>query len=108
MPCSLTHKLVAALPGCRDGSCGIYDTAKRQLVWANDRGHTETIFDCSCSPTAPYLCATASYDKVVKLWDMGSGECRCALCSPGQAMPSCCMLATQPSCTQEAAQTKAA
>lgn len=53
-------------------------------MWANDRGHTETIFDCSCSPIAPYLCATASYDKVVKLWDMGSGECRCALCRSWQ------------------------
>ena len=74
------HEVVAALLCCRDGSCGIYDTAKRQLVWANDRGHTETIFDCSCSPIAPYLCATASYDKVVKLWDMGTGKCRCALC----------------------------
>ncbi|GFR43266.1 hypothetical protein Agub_g4328, partial [Astrephomene gubernaculifera] len=64
-----------ALVSFGDGSLCVYDLAGQQVVWRQEGGHTETIFDCRFCTTDPDLLATACFDSIVRIWDVRSGRC---------------------------------
>ncbi|EFJ53255.1 hypothetical protein VOLCADRAFT_115828 [Volvox carteri f. nagariensis] len=45
------------------------------VLWRQEGGHTETVFDCRFCPTDPNLLATASFDSTVRVWDVRSSRC---------------------------------
>eukprot|EP00761_Pharyngomonas_kirbyi_P003963 gb/GECH01003967.1/.p1 GENE.gb/GECH01003967.1/~~gb/GECH01003967.1/.p1 ORF type:complete len:1212 (+),score=249.40 gb/GECH01003967.1/:1-3636(+) len=66
------NKILAAFS---DGAVGVYNWKTRKFEFITQGGHTETVFDCEFSNIDRNVFATSSYDKTIKLWDVGSMEC---------------------------------
>ncbi len=52
-----------------DGGVCAYDLDRQAVVWRQEGGHTETVFDCRFCTTDPNLLATASFDSSVRVGD---------------------------------------
>lgn len=44
-------------------------------MWRSPDGHAETIFSAKFAPHDHNMLVTASYDRMVKLWDVDKAEC---------------------------------
>ena len=66
--------LLAAAGGmpARQGEVLIYDVGERKLI-RTIKGHSDCIYGIAFSPDGKTI-ATASYDKLIKLWDIATGK----------------------------------
>ena len=58
-----------------DGTCGVFDADRQNMLWSTEGGHTETVFRCEFSPTSADTLATCSYDSTVKVWNTRTMKC---------------------------------
>lgn len=57
----------AVLISFSDGAVYVYDLTSQHVLWRQEGGHTETVFDCRFCTTDPNLLATASFDSTVRV-----------------------------------------
>ncbi|GLI61761.1 hypothetical protein VaNZ11_004229 [Volvox africanus] len=65
----------AVLVSFSDGAIFSYDLDSQQVLWRQEGGHTETVFDCRFCTTDPNMFATASFDSSVRVWDVRTARC---------------------------------
>ncbi|QDZ21751.1 WD40 repeat domain-containing protein [Chloropicon primus] len=67
----------------KNGAVALYSPTKESLIWHTACGHTETVFACQFKVNNPNMLATSSYDRTIRIWDIGNQpEPSCAVVLP--------------------------
>ncbi|KAG2502174.1 hypothetical protein HYH03_000661 [Edaphochlamys debaryana] len=74
-PSASSGERQGALVSFADGGLCVFDLSSQQVLWRQEGGHTETIFDCRFSTADHNLLATASFDSTVRVWDVRTARC---------------------------------